>query len=207
MASRLFLKDTVSIHAEEWQSQQETRWDASAEILNNLAVTSSCLTRADVLEILRNGWSRYFVSRISKLQSRRLESVSGLFGMVETWFWCRWVSFGRKVQGLCHACHTGSAKSRKHGMLRLERCMHVILRVGLQMCFIANTWGTVLTVLLTVLTHLTGLTKGQRVPLVFYCFSFSTDTHRYFIMYLSCKDRPSHTVYIEWACVYLKMMP
>lgn len=117
----------------------------------------------------------------------------------------RWVSFGRKVQGLCHACHTGSAKSRKHGMLRLERCMHVILRVGLQMCFIANTWGTVLTVLLTVLTHLTGLRKGQRVPLVFIASAFR-QIHRYFIMYLSCKDRPSHTVYIEWACVYLKMM-
>lgn len=111
----------------------------------------------------------------------------------------------------CRVCATRVTpdlqRSRKHGMLRLERCMHVILRVGLQMCFIANTWGTVLTVLLTVLTHLTGLTKGQRVPLVFYCFSFSTDTHRYFIMYLSCKDQPSHTVYIEWACIYLKMMP
>lgn len=64
-------------------------------------------------------------------------------------------------------------------MLQLEKCMHFVLRVGLEMCFIANTWGTVLTALLTVLIHLTSLAKAQSAPLVFIASAFRqihTDT-------------------------------
>lgn len=78
-----------------------------------------------VLEILRNGWSCYFVTRLSDWKSKAWEgeSISGLFLGSWKWFWCIW------VQGQYHVCVTlKDLQRRDKGNMVCISCLDLVYR-------------------------------------------------------------------------------